>query len=125
MVKIFLKYNLSHVGTWEIIKSSIKYKIKYLTLYAFSTENWKRPKKEIKFLFSLLENFLLNKLNDLNKQNIKLKIIGNIDNFSPILIATKITNTAVNKANIFVGKTLRFKKLPICPPIITANKSTQ
>jgi len=60
----------------RIIKISIKNKIKYLTLYAFSTENWKRPKKEIKFLFNLLENFLLNKISDLNKQNIKLKIIG-------------------------------------------------
>jgi len=60
----------------KIIKTSIKNEIKYLTLYAFSTENWKRPKKEIKFLFNLLENFLLNKISDLNKQNIKLKIIG-------------------------------------------------
>jgi len=60
----------------KIIKTSINNKIKYLTLYAFSTENWKRPKKEIKFLFNLLENFLSHKLNDLNKQNIKLKIIG-------------------------------------------------
>ena len=61
----------------KIIKTSIKNKIKYLTLYAFSTENWKRPKKEINFLFNLLENFLLNKISDLNKQNIKLKVIGN------------------------------------------------
>ena len=60
----------------KIIKSSIKNKIKFLTLYAFSTENWKRPKKEITFLFNLLENFLQNKIEDLNKQNIKLKIIG-------------------------------------------------
>ena len=60
----------------KIIKASIKNKIKYLTLYAFSTENWKRPKKEINFLFNLLENFLSNKISDLNKQNIKLKIIG-------------------------------------------------
>ena len=60
----------------KIIKTSIKNKIKYLTLYAFSTENWKRPKKEINFLFNLLENFLLNKISDLNKQNIKLKVIG-------------------------------------------------
>ena len=60
----------------KIIKASIKNKIKYLTLYAFSTENWKRPKKEINFLFYLLENFLLSKISDLNKQNIKLKIIG-------------------------------------------------
>ena len=65
----------------KIIKESIKQKIKYLTLYAFSTENWKRPKKEIKFLFNLLENFLINKIDDLDKQNIKLKIIG-VKNFS-------------------------------------------
>ena len=65
----------------KIIKCSIKNKIKYLTLYAFSTENWKRPKKEIKYLFNLLENFLINKIDELHKQNIKLKIIG-IKNFS-------------------------------------------
>ena len=64
-----------------IIKTSVKYKIKHLTLYAFSTENWKRPKKEIKYLFNLLENFLINKIEDLHKKNIKLKIIG-IKNFS-------------------------------------------
>ena len=64
-----------------IIKSSIKHKINHLTLYAFSTENWKRPKKEIKYLFSLLENFLINKIEELHKKNIKLKIIG-IKNFS-------------------------------------------
>ena len=65
----------------KIIKESIKQKIKYLTLYAFSTENWNRPRKEIKFLFNLLENFLLNKIEDLHKQNIKLNIIG-VKNFS-------------------------------------------
>ena len=61
----------------KIIKETIKNRIKHLTLYAFSTENWKRPKKEINFLFNLLENFLKNRLEDLHKQNIKLKIIGN------------------------------------------------
>ncbi|MFL2878495.1 MAG: polyprenyl diphosphate synthase [Candidatus Pelagibacter sp.] len=60
----------------KIIKETIKHKIKHLTLYAFSTENWKRPKSEIKYLFNLLENFLKNKIIDLHKQNIKLKIIG-------------------------------------------------
>ena len=58
----------------KIIKSSIKKKIKFLTLYAFSTENWKRPKKEINYLFQLLETFLSKRLADLNKQNIKLKV---------------------------------------------------
>ena len=60
----------------KIIKASLKNKIKYLTLYAFSTENWRRPKKEIDYLFNLLEEFLLNKIEDLHKQNIKLKILG-------------------------------------------------
>ena len=61
----------------KIIKESISQKIKYLTLYVFSTENWKRPKKEVNYLFKLLENFLLNRIDELHKQNIKLKIIGN------------------------------------------------
>ena len=65
----------------KIIKESIKQKIRYLTLYAFSTENWKRPKTEIDYLFNLLESFLINKLGKLHKQKIKLKIIG-IKNFS-------------------------------------------
>ena len=60
----------------KIIKESLKNKIKYLTLYAFSTENWKRPKNEVNYLFDLLENFLRNRIEDLNKQKIKLKIIG-------------------------------------------------
>ena len=65
----------------KIIKETIKNKIKFLTLYVFSTENWKRPKKEINFLFNLLENFLVNRIEELHNQNIKLKIIG-IKNFS-------------------------------------------
>ena len=65
----------------KIIKESLRNNIKFLTLFAFSTENWSRPKNEVAFLFSLLENFLKNKIDDLDKQNIKLKIIG-IKNFS-------------------------------------------
>ena len=65
----------------KIIKETVDQKIKFLTLYAFSTENWKRPKKEIKYLFDLLESFLVNRIEDLNKRNIKLKIIGT-KNFS-------------------------------------------
>jgi undecaprenyl diphosphate synthase len=61
----------------KIIKESIKQNINHLTLYAFSTENWKRPKKEINYLFNLLESFLINRIEDLHKQNIKLNIIGN------------------------------------------------
>ena len=87
----------------NIIRETIKNKIKYLTLYAFSTENWRRPKKEINYLFNLLENFLINRIEDLNKQNIKLKIIGE-KNFSKKL----------NKLIVFSEKkTLKNNKLQI------------
>tara|TARA_B100000579_G_scaffold409251_1_gene398114 strand:+ start:546 stop:1220 length:675 start_codon:yes stop_codon:yes gene_type:complete len=99
--------NLGHkqgLSTVEkIIKATIKYKIRYLTLYAFSTENWKRPKKEINFLFNLLENFLTNKVSDLNKQNIKLKIIGK-------KIFSKKINTLLIKSE---KKTYNNKRLQI------------
>ena len=78
----------------KIIKETIKQKVKYLTLFAFSTENWNRPKKEIRYLFKLLENFLLNKIDDLHKRNIKLKIIGT-KNFSKKLI--KLLNLSEKK----------------------------
>ena len=68
----------------NILKETIKQKIKFITLFTFSTENWSRPQKEIKYLFKLLENFLLNKIENLNQRNIKLKIIG-YKNFSPEL----------------------------------------
>ena len=87
----------------KIIKTTIKNKIKYLTLYAFSTENWKRPKKEINFLFNLLENFLTERIDDLHKQDIKLKIIGE-----------KIFSSKLNKLlKSSEKKTLNNKKLQI------------
>jgi len=80
----------------KIIKGSIKNKISFLTLFAFSTENWKRPKKEINYLFSLLENFLINRIEDLHKQNIKLKILGS-KKFSPKL--NKLLNNSEKKTS--------------------------
>jgi len=80
----------------SIIKQSIKNKIKYLTLFAFSTENWKRPKKEVNYLFNLLEDFLTDKIDDLHKQNIKLKIIGS-KNFSKKL--NLLLNSAEKKTS--------------------------
>ena len=87
----------------KIIKETIKNNIKFLTLYAFSTENWKRPKKEINFLFNLLENFLKEKIEDLNKQKIRLKIIGR-KNFS---------NKLNNLLNLSEKKTSKNKRLQI------------
>ena len=65
----------------KIIKNTIEKKIRYLTLFAFSTENWKRPKKEINYLFKLLENFLKKRIKDLNNKNIRFFVIGKT-NFS-------------------------------------------
>ena len=87
----------------KIIKETLKNKIRFLTLYAFSTENWKRPKKEINFLFSLLENFLKNRINELHEQDIKLKILG-IKNFNP-----KLNNLLI----LSEKKTSKNKKLQI------------
>ena len=63
----------------SIINECLRIKIKYLTLYTFSTENWKRPKKEINFLFNLLEKFLNNKIQNLIEKNIKLKFVGELN----------------------------------------------
>jgi undecaprenyl diphosphate synthase len=62
-----------------IINQCIDHKIKFLTLYTFSSENWKRPKTEITFLFKLLENFLQKKINKIIKKDIKLKFIGELN----------------------------------------------
>ncbi len=82
-VKYKKSRNLGHkagLNTVEkIIKATIQNKIKYLSLFAFSTENWKRPKSEISFLFNLLDNFLDKKIIDFEKNNIKLKVIGKIN----------------------------------------------
>ena len=80
----------------KIIKETIKNKINFLTLFAFSTENWKRPKKEINYLFNLLENFLTNKIEDLHNKNIKLKILGS-KKFSPKL--NRLLNTSEKKTS--------------------------
>jgi undecaprenyl diphosphate synthase len=75
----------------SIINECLKVNINYLTLYTFSTENWKRPKKEINFLFNLLENFLTNKIGNLIKKDIKLKFIGEINKL-PIKLKKIIRN---------------------------------
>ncbi len=65
----------------NIISEAISNSIKYLTLYTFSTENWKRPKKEINFLIQLLENYIGKELKKLIEKEVKIKIIGNVNKF--------------------------------------------
>jgi len=111
----------------KIIKESIKQKIKYLTLYAFSTENWNRPRKEIKYLFNLLENFLLNKIEDLHKQNIKLKIIG-VKNFSKKLnkLLTSSEKKTSKNTTLQINLALNYgSKLEIINAIKKLNKNNK
>ena len=74
--------NFGHINGIKVIKKlvkdSIKIKIPILTFYAFSTENWRRPKKEINFLFKLIDNYFVKEITNLVENNIKINIIGNI-----------------------------------------------
>ena len=87
-----------------VIKECISANIGNITLYTFSTENWKRPKKEINFLFSLLESFLLKKIDYIIKDKIKLKFIGNLKK-----LPTKLKLLLIESEK----KTSQFKKLQI------------
>ena len=88
----------------EIIKASITKKINYLTLFAFSTENWKRPISEISFLIKLLSFYIDEKSNEIIKQGIKIKIIGNISKFPKKL---------QNKLNKLQNRTISNNKIQI------------
>ena len=96
--------NLGHkqglVTLEKIVKKTIKSDIKYLTLFTFSTENWKRPKKEIIYLFSLLNTFLSKKIDEFHNQNIKIKFIGTLK---------KLNNSLVNKI-LYAEKLTKFNK---------------
>ena len=93
-----------HIKAKKSVRESIEFcvekKIKYLTLFAFSTENWKRPKLEVQALMNLLNNVICDELNNLKNQNIKLKVIGDL---SPLPKKTKeslelaINETSKNK----------------------------
>ena len=65
----------------KIVKSSIKQKIPFITFYVFSSENWKRPKKEKIFLFKLIKNYFLKEISNIINQGIKIKVLGEIKKF--------------------------------------------
>jgi len=106
-----LKYknsrNLGHKEGLKTVETVIKYcikkKIKFLTLYAFSTENWKRPLKERNYLFRLLEIYLIEKLEKLNNEKIKIKILGE----------KKFSNKLNNLLDFAEKKTIKNTKLQI------------
>ncbi len=97
----------------NIIKISIKKKIPHLTLFAFSSDNWKRPKSEITHLFKLLENFLDSKIDEFNKNKIRLKIIGEkkfSKNLNKLLISSERKTKKNSKLQINLALNYGSKK---------------
>ena len=88
----------------KVIENCIQLKIKYLTLYTFSTENWNRPKKEVNYLFYLFKYFYKKNLIKLNKNNIRIKFIGDLINIPKDLkpIIKKIQEKTKNNDAITV-----------------------
>ena len=95
-------YGLQNIN--KVIKNCIKLHIKYLTLYTFSTENWNRPKKEIEYLFFLFKFFYQKNFNKINKNNIRIKFIGDLKNIPVDLkvIIKKIQEKTKNNNRITV-----------------------
>jgi len=95
-------YGLQNIN--KVIKHCIKLHIKYLTLYTFSTENWNRPKKEIEYLFFLFKFFYQKNFNKINKNNIRIKFIGDLKNIPANLkvIIKKIQEKTKNNNRITV-----------------------
>jgi undecaprenyl diphosphate synthase len=94
----------------RIINQCIHHKIEALTLYTFSSENWKRPKNEITFLFKLLENFLRKKINEIIEKDIKLKFIGEISKL-PIKLQKLIKlseKKTINKKSLQINIALNY-----------------
>tara|TARA_B100001250_G_scaffold22920_1_gene19279 strand:- start:1834 stop:2511 length:678 start_codon:yes stop_codon:yes gene_type:complete len=94
----------------KIINAAIKRKIDYLTLYTFSSENWKRPKLEINFLLKILEEYIDKELNNLIKNNIKIKILGDLGKFSKKLVTKlkKAERSTSSNAKIQINVALNY-----------------
>ena len=94
----------------KVIDAAIQKKIKYLTLFVFSTENWKRPISEIKFLFKLLNTYIDKEINNLLKKKIKIKIIGNIKPFPKELKSKikKVEKLSINNNRIQINMALNY-----------------
>lgn len=87
----------------NLVRLCPNYGIEYLTVYAFSTENWRRDSKELDFLFRLLGEVAVRELENLNKENVKVSFIGDIDAFADIGIKAsleKLANTTKNNTGL-------------------------
>ena len=111
----------------KIVKASIKLKIPVITFYVFSSENWKRPKKEINFLFKIIENYFSKEIKNIINQGIKIRILGDIKKLSPNIKKTlnkTIFLTKKNK-NILVNLAINYgSKNEIIHAIKKSKKNT-
>ena len=106
--------NFGHVKGVDVVKkivsSSLNLKIPILTFYVFSTENWKRPRKEINFLFKLIKNYFEKELHTIINQGIRIKVIGEINSMSPDLklILKKAMNYTKHNKKIIVNLAINY-----------------
>tara|TARA_X000000950_G_scaffold270652_1_gene350713 strand:- start:768 stop:1433 length:666 start_codon:yes stop_codon:yes gene_type:complete len=93
-----------------IVKSSIKLKIQYISFYVFSSENWKRPKKEINFLFKLIKDYFKKEIENIINQGIRINIIGDLKKLSPEIKSTLIKTINLTKHNkkVFVNLAINY-----------------
>ena len=98
------------IAVGNIINAAIKKKINFLTLFIFSTENWKRPANEVSYLFKLLEDYIDKEINNLLKKKIKIKVIGNIKPFPKILKLKikKVEKLTSRNKNIQINMALNY-----------------
>jgi len=94
----------------KIVSSSIKFNIPIVTFYVFSSENWKRPKKEIKFLFKLIKNYFTREIKNIIYQGIKINILGEINKLSLDIRSTlrKTTKLTKNNKKIIVNLAINY-----------------
>ena len=94
----------------KIVKSSIKIKIPIITFYVFSSENWKRPKKEVNFLFKLIKSYFLKEIENVKKQGIKINIFGELNKLNSELkhVLKKSVDLTKNNKKIIVNLAINY-----------------
>ena len=94
----------------KIVKSSVKLNIPIVTFYVFSSENWKRPKSEVDFLFKLIKNYFLKEIENIITQDIKINILGDSNNLSNEIKSTfkKVTNLTSKNKKIIVNLAINY-----------------
>src|SRR3972149_3230862 len=83
----------------RVIRATVEFGIKYLTIYAFSTENWGRPPEEVKGLMYILEDVIDRELNELHKEGVQLRHIGRLERLAPTLQEKVLDAIDVTKNN--------------------------